>query len=347
MLNRPEIVSPATRERVLQAIHELGFVRNEVARHLRAGRSRTVGLIVLDVANPFFADVAQGAEAPRGRARTTVVLCNSADDPARERRHLDRSNSSGSCGILVTPVDASEPELAELAASGMPVVLVDRGHRAQCSVAVDDRSAARSPGVHLIERGHREIPFVGGPVASSRCRDRLEGARRAPAGAPAIGPGVGSIDDAAALSVAARAGRRRAHRGAARRGAGPTAAFCANDLLALGFLQAMAAHGCGAGRHGHRRLRRHRLRRGGGRAPDVGPPAARAARAGRRPAAAGGGGPPTAPAPAGHLPAGPGGAGVHPAGCRAESEAESEAVRADTEADAIQSPSQPRGSSAS
>src|ERR1700760_1131773 len=76
VLNRPERVAPATRERVLRAIEELGFVRNEAARQLRAGRSRTIGLLVLDVGNPFFTDLAAGAETAATKAGLSVILCN-------------------------------------------------------------------------------------------------------------------------------------------------------------------------------------------------------------------------------------------------------------------------------
>jgi LacI family transcriptional regulator len=234
VLNRPEVVSPATRDRVLKAIHELGFVRNEVARHLRAGRGRTIGLIVLDVSNPFFADVAKGAEALADEHDTMMVLCNSAADPARERRHLDQLEQQRVLGILITPVDAEGPHLAELPARGTPLVLVDSPAAGpQCSVAVDDRLGGRVAGAHLIERGHRRIAFIGGPPSIKQVADRHTGIR----------DGVELVDCLTpTLSVAA--GRAAGERLAALPdGARPTAALCANDLLALGFLQAMAVCG--------------------------------------------------------------------------------------------------------
>ena len=88
VLNRPERVAPSTRERVLRAIEELGFVRNEAARQLRAGRSRTIGLVVLDVGNPFFTDLAAGVESAAEEAGLSVILCNSADSTAREDHYL-------------------------------------------------------------------------------------------------------------------------------------------------------------------------------------------------------------------------------------------------------------------
>ncbi|MGI5272143.1 LacI family DNA-binding transcriptional regulator [Nonomuraea sp. CA-218870] len=241
VLNRPEIVSPATRERVFEAIRELGFVRNEVARHLRVGRSRTVGLVVLDVSNPFFADVAQGAEAVADEHDTMMMLCNSAADPERERRHLDQLEQQRVLGVLITPVDAASPRLAQLSARGTPVVLVDSAAAGpQCSVAVDDRLGGRLAAAHLVERGHRRIAFVGGPLSIKQVADRHAGASAAVA---AAGEGAELVDlEIASLGVAA--GRAAGERLAALPdSARPTAAFCANDLLALGFLQAMALRG--------------------------------------------------------------------------------------------------------
>ena len=89
VLNRPEIVAQPTRQRVQSSIRELGFVRNESARQLRAGRSRTIGLVVLDVANPFFTDLARGVEDEANEAGLAVILCNSDDQERKEERYLD------------------------------------------------------------------------------------------------------------------------------------------------------------------------------------------------------------------------------------------------------------------
>ena len=89
VLNRPEIAAQPTRECVQSSIRELGFVRNESARQLRAGRSRTIGLVVLDVANPFFTDLARGVEDEANKAGLAVILCNSDDQERKEERYLD------------------------------------------------------------------------------------------------------------------------------------------------------------------------------------------------------------------------------------------------------------------
>src|SRR5690242_9892083 len=89
VLNRPEMVAEHTRQRVLDTIRALGYVRDDSARQLRAGRSRNVAVVVLDVANPFFPDVVREAEDAIEAAGSLAVVCNSGEDAARERRHLD------------------------------------------------------------------------------------------------------------------------------------------------------------------------------------------------------------------------------------------------------------------
>lgn len=242
VLNRPWIVTPPLRERVQQSIEALGFVRNEAARHLRAGRSRTIGLVVLDVSNPFFTDLAQGAEELAADHDTVVMLCNSRTDPVRERHHLDQLEQQRVLGILITPVGTHNNALLRaMAARGTPVVLVDRAATDgdYCAVSVDDRFGGRRVGEHLIERGHRRIIFIGGPLSIQQVSDRHEGITAAVAAAEGV-----SLETLELPSMSAEQGRTAGEKVADLPPASrPTAAFCANDMVALGFLQAMAARG--------------------------------------------------------------------------------------------------------
>ena len=181
VLNRPDRVSEPTRRRVLQAMADLGFVRNESARQLRVGTSRTLAYVVLDAGNPFFTDVAAGMEEFAEAADLSVFLCNTANRAERERGYLDRLEQQRVQGILITPVDPEHPSLTGLTARGTPVVIVDRTRRDRsfCSVAVDDVLGGRLGAGHLLEQGHRRIAFVGGPRALGQVRDRLRGARSA------------------------------------------------------------------------------------------------------------------------------------------------------------------------
>lgn len=236
VLNRPDRVSTDMRERVLAAIDELGFVRNEAARQLRAGRSRTIGLLVLDLGNPFFTDIAAGVETAAAAADLAVVLCDSGDDAVREDRYLAMLHEQRCFGILMTPVTGGNARIAEVRRHGTPVVFVDRGSsRRWCSTSVDDRVGGRLAADHLLQLGHRWMAFVGGPLATRQVADRLAGAREAWALAGRT-PASLTILETANLNVAAgrEAGARLM---ALPRRSRPTAVFCANDLLAFGVLQ--------------------------------------------------------------------------------------------------------------
>ncbi|WP_104528974.1 LacI family DNA-binding transcriptional regulator [Blastococcus saxobsidens] len=241
VLNRPETVSEGTRQRVLDAIADLGFVRNESARQLRAGSSRTVGLVVLDIANPFFTDVARGVEEVVEAAGLSLILCNTDDRRERESAHLAVLAEQRVHGVLITPTAELNDDIAALRARGVPVVLLDRraADTHQCAVATDDVLGGRLAAEHLVERGHRRIAFVGGHAELPQVRERHAGVAAAVDEAPGSELTVLSPDE---LTVAG--GREAASRiigiPAARR---PTAAVCANDLIALGMLQEMVRHG--------------------------------------------------------------------------------------------------------
>jgi LacI family transcriptional regulator len=245
VLNRPEIVARPTRDRVHAAIKALGFVRNEPARQLRAGRSRTIGLVVLDVANPFFTDVARGVEDEASMAGLSVILCNSDEQDGRERRYLELLEEHRVQGILITPVGEADERLARLQERGTPVILVDARSASgrQCSVSVDDVLGGDLAMAHLLDEGHERLAFVGGPPGLRQVADRREGAARALAKAGRSPAGI-TVIETPALNVAGgqAAGRQIAEMPAAAR---PTAAFCANDLVALGVLQEMTRRGIG------------------------------------------------------------------------------------------------------
>ena len=239
VLNRPEVVAQRTRDRVNAVIRDLGFVRNESARQLRAGRSRTIGLVVLDVANPFFTDLARGVEDEVSEAGLAVILCNSDDRESKERRYLELLEEHRVQGVLITPVAGADTTLAGLQRRGTPVVLVDSRapSRGQCSVAVDDVLGGDLAVTHLLDNGHEQIAYISGPPALRQVADRREGALRAlrRAGRP---PKSLRVIETSALNVTAGkwAGAAIASIPAASR---PTAVFCANDLMALGVLQEM------------------------------------------------------------------------------------------------------------
>jgi LacI family transcriptional regulator len=240
-INRPDRVSPATRSRVLEVIDELGYVRSESARQLRAGQSRLVALLVLDMGNPFFVDVARGVEDAVRSENLGVMLCNSNQDESAEALYLSLFAEQRVRGVLVTPADVRGHNLDWFRGLRIPYVLVDRvlDREEGCSVSVDDVAGGTLAVRHLLETGHRRIAYISGPAQLTQCRDRNIGARKAlrDAGLP---KNALTILEVQALDVAS--GRDAGSRllGLPDR---PTAVFCANDLLALGVLQAMFAAG--------------------------------------------------------------------------------------------------------
>jgi LacI family transcriptional regulator len=241
VLNRPEIVAESTRRAVEEAIATLGFTRNESARQLRAGASRSLAMVVMDVANPFFTDLYTGAEAFALERGFSIQLGNSGNDPERERQQLAAFEQQRVRGMLLAPIGVSGGSVERLRERGIPTVLVDRvaSDVEACSVAVDDVEGGRLAVAHLIEGGHRRIAFVGGPAELQQIHDRLAGARRAIAEAPhAVELSV--VDTP---TLGARDGREAAERLLALPGERPTAVFAANDLLSLGLLQGFVTAG--------------------------------------------------------------------------------------------------------
>ncbi|MGW3407520.1 LacI family DNA-binding transcriptional regulator, partial [Streptomyces zhihengii] len=241
VVNRPDTVTAETRTRVQGVIRRLGYVRSESARQLRAGRSRIMGMLVLDMGNPFFVDVARGAERAARRAGLGVMVCNSAQDPSEEAEYLSLFAEQRVRGVLITPADATGRTLQAFRRHDIPFVLVDRvaEDAAESSVSVDDVAGGAMAVRHLIRTGHRSIAYVSGPAGLRQVQDRRTGALQAFAEA---GLGTDRLHELPAERLDVVAGRDAGARllGLADR---PTAVFCANDLLALGVLQTMVGVG--------------------------------------------------------------------------------------------------------
>lgn len=236
VLNRPEKVPEKTVARVRSAIEKLGFVRNDAARQLRAGMSRSIGLVVLDAGNPFFTDLARGAENRAADDHFTVLVGNTSEDALREAAYLDLFEEQRVRGVLLSPIGDVLARLEQLRRRGIPSVLVDRQteNRSFSSVAVDDIAGGRIAVSHLVSLGRRRVAFVGGPAGIRQVADRLEGARKAVREQNGTLLEVISTDSMTVLAGRS-AGEAIRSRPAGER---PDAIFAANDLLAMGLLQA-------------------------------------------------------------------------------------------------------------
>jgi LacI family transcriptional regulator len=235
VLNRPELVSTATRKRVLATMDELGFVRNDLARQLKMGGGTTLGMIVLNVTNPFFGALAHACETAAEALGHTVIFGSSDQLDGREDRYIDLFEEQRVRGMIIASLGGKTARIERVIRRGMPVVLFDI-HATEgdfCSVALDGDAGGYLAVRHLLDAGRRRIAFLGGPL--HQVDDRWQGAVRA----------VAEIDDATlthfdTLDQTIADGRAIGDQLAALpAGSRPDAVFAANDLLALGLMQSL------------------------------------------------------------------------------------------------------------
>jgi LacI family transcriptional regulator len=236
VINRPELVAPATFERVHASMAELGYVVNAVARHLRLGGGSTLGLILTNIANPFFAELAHDCEVEAENAGYTVLLSSSDGALAREDRYVRMFEEQRVRGLLIDPVADPTAAMQSLADRGMPTVMLGtEGDPSRfCSVVVDDGAGGALGMHHLLERGRRRVVFLGGGAAP--VRRRWEGAR-----------GVAERADGVSLTWLQSEAQTfdDGFRAAGQLLAGqlPDAVFASNDSLAVGVLHGLLMHG--------------------------------------------------------------------------------------------------------
>jgi LacI family transcriptional regulator len=239
-------VSAATRERVLEAARTLDYVPNALARGLVKSRVPVVAVIVHDITDPYFAEVVRGVEDAASEAGYLVITCSSERDAERERSYVRLLRSMRAAAVVFAGSGLDEPALNEemnrhldaMRADGAAVVHLSPHARGEPEVGVDNEAGIAAMVAALVELGHRRIAFLAGPASLYVARQRLAGYRR---GLEAAG-----IAYDPALVVSTSFDVEGGSRGVARliaAGADMTAMCCANDLLALGALQGLAAAG--------------------------------------------------------------------------------------------------------
>jgi LacI family transcriptional regulator len=239
VLNHPDKVAAATREKVERAMSMLGYVPNTAARSLKTGTTRSIGLIVSDLANSLFVDVARGAESGAEQGGLTLMLANSDARVERESAYLDMFAQARVTGILMTLNDAAHfATVARRAPAGIPLVLLNfiAPTSQFCSVDVDNTLGGYLATQHLVETGRTRLAFIGGPEELQPVAQRGNGFRRAVAENPGITSEIVSperINRADGFAV----GLALADRIAAGEIDG---IFAASDLLAAGIVQALA-----------------------------------------------------------------------------------------------------------
>lgn len=177
VLNDQPYVADELRLRVLDAIDELGYKPSRVAQRLRATKSRLVGVIFSDIANPFYIDVLRGIEHALSSDGMSVLISNTNGDQARENEIIRVMQLEGVAGILIAPTREESAAICEVAATGLPVVVVDRQMMDSQidTVLVDNFKGSLSAVQHLIQLGHQQIGVISGPLHLTSGRERYAG----------------------------------------------------------------------------------------------------------------------------------------------------------------------------
>jgi LacI family transcriptional regulator len=230
-------VDSETRQRVEEAIQALDYVPNRIARGLISQKTQTIGIIVPDIVNPFFAPVVRGAESAARKAGYRVLLCNSEGDLRLEREYIEDLVAHRVEGLLLTPAsDRSRSSILSLLRGGFPLVLIDRAlPDADCDLIVSDNAqGARRLIEHLIAIGHREIAHVSDAEDTSTGRERLRGYREALEAA-----GIPFQPELVIRTTVDRIGGYRAAQEILARDPLPTAIFAVNNMTAVGTMEAL------------------------------------------------------------------------------------------------------------
>ena len=171
------LVRDETVRRVRQVAEELGYRPNPLARGLKTNRSYTVGVLVPDIQNPLFPPIIRGLDDRLGEAGYTPLIANTDNDPVRERVDLEAMRARQVDGFVAATARADHELLDEVAASGVPLVLVNRRVEdgSLPSATADDQAGARMAVEHLVELGHRQIAHLAGPQDVSTGSARYEG----------------------------------------------------------------------------------------------------------------------------------------------------------------------------
>lgn len=181
VLNHPAKVSPATLAKVQGAIAELGFVRNSNAQQLAAGRSSSIGLVVIDISNSLFVDIARGAQRFAAELGMNVLVANSDNRADQQRADLDFFDEARVSGILLAPMEDAGDDVARIRSHGRPTVVLnyDSGKDDCCQVLIDNEEVGYIAARHLIDRGRTRLAFVGGRDYLQPVALRRRGVRRA------------------------------------------------------------------------------------------------------------------------------------------------------------------------
>lgn len=239
-LNGTGRIAPATRTAIDQAIEQLGYRPNTIARSLVTRSTQTIAFLLPDITNPFYASLVSGIQQITLERDHTMLLCTTEGDPEREEQYLNLLRAKQVDGALVDGLVLPPDRIARFVEDGFPIVCLDRDvdSPAVPLVQVDNRLGARMATEHLLSLGHTRIAHVAGAEELRISEQRVAGYRDALARA-----GVQADPRLVVTGAFTEGGGYHATRAVLESGGEPTAVFAANDLSAIGAINAIVESG--------------------------------------------------------------------------------------------------------
>ena len=243
-LNNQSRIRKDTKEKILAIAKELNYRPDFIARSLVMKRTKTLGLVITTIANPFYTELAQGIEATAHRLGYSIILCSTQSDLATEKLYIDMLRSKGVDGIIFTSAHMGDPNIVDLAEEGFPLMLVNRRtyhpmvKERVDYVGIDNNQGGFWAVEHLIKLGHRRIGIIGGSSESSVGFERLEGGKEALTKYNLEENDDYFLEGNFLMESGYRGGMKFM-----RMAEPPTAIFAANDYMALGVYQAVIEGG--------------------------------------------------------------------------------------------------------
>ncbi len=241
VINGKKDVKPETRERVLKAIEELGYVPNSLARSFVLQKTRTIGLVITDITNPFFTTLARGVEDTAMKSQFSVIFCNTDEDPDKEVLYLELLARKRVDGVILASASGRRGPLKSILLRNIPIVLIDRevdGLEDLDIVKGDSVYGAYLLTKHLLDLGHRRIGIIVGSKNISTAEDRVEGYKRA-----LIEAGVTIDEELIRFARYSREDGYKVTKDLLSLDNPPTAIFGGNNFIAVGAMMAIRDSG--------------------------------------------------------------------------------------------------------
>jgi len=240
VINETRFVDPNTKQRVLSAMDSLGYQPNFIARSLRSGITKTIGLIVPDIANLFFAEIGRKIEDYGYQQGYSVILGNSDNDPEKQEHYIHTLMAKRVDGVIFISSGGNDRGMLQFSHNHIPIVVMDRNISLDLAdvVMLDNETGGYLATSHLIQLGHQKIGCITVPKNFSSSVDRLAGYKRAMQEA-----GLRVKKELIVNGDFLYSGGETAMSGLLLLADRPTAVFCSNDMMAIGAMSAIRKAG--------------------------------------------------------------------------------------------------------